>query len=312
MSKSGRFAERVIAPARSAGEPFFVALHVRSVDVRASGRPWSRSIAPGGSGRVGGAVTDDVRLSCPSEGASGLLGILDFPSVRVKAAPLRSALSCFARKPSGLDTALREVVMRGRGPLSACGKATSHVHVHHTAPQRRPRGNAAALGFSLVRSSRPRGARCHAAVPPRQRWSVGPHSPGRGTLRSDGSHRRLRLSHSLAAEPHGLCGSSDRSSELLVLRSASGTRYFGCSRGRRQSSGGPVGSGAPGGESGVAHCGTLREGGAVGSFGEADRRKLRSGSAIGAFGDVPGPTRAGGPASGGSRGVALVRVRVLR
>ena len=70
---------------------------------------------------------DDVRLSCLSAGGGGLLGMVDFTAVRVKAASLRSALFCYAKKPSGLDPALREVVMRGRRPLSACGKATSCV-----------------------------------------------------------------------------------------------------------------------------------------------------------------------------------------
>jgi len=81
-----------------------------------------------------------------------------------KAAPLRFALFLFQEKPTGLDATLREVGMSWRRPLSACRKETPHVHVHDTAPQRRPRAIPAILGSSLLRPSRPRGCRYHAAL----------------------------------------------------------------------------------------------------------------------------------------------------
>ena len=111
MLSSGWFGEREVAPAWYGGAPSFVALHVGAVGLRASGRLWSRPVAPGGSGRVGGAVANVVRLSCLSEDAGGLLRMVDFTTVRVKAAPLRSALFCCAKTPSGLDASLREVGM---------------------------------------------------------------------------------------------------------------------------------------------------------------------------------------------------------
>jgi four helix bundle protein len=319
LSSCGCLGEREIVNAWYGGAPSLVAVDVLVHSVRGHMDPFTRSVADEGSEKLGGAAVDDGRLSCLSAGGSGLLWMVDFTTENVKAASLRSALF-FKREKQGPDVFLREVVMRGRRPLSACGKATPHVHVHHTAPQRRPRATATVFGFAVartlqlshrgVRSSRSRGYRHHAAVPVRRRWSVDSHLLGRRTLHSDGSHRRLRLSDSLSVEPHGSGGPSERSFELLVLRSSGSARHVGSPCGWGEASRGSVGPCHPGGESGVAHRGTLREGGAVRSLREAVGRELRSGSSIGACGVASRSPGAGSPASGRSRGGALMSAEV--
>ena len=119
-------------------ESWFVGLRGRSVFASSRG---SRL------GAMSGTLRGRAERGFVSAGGSGLLVMVDFTSGRVQScsASLRSALS-LRESLRALSASRREVVMRGRRPLSACGKEPSHVHVHHLRPAPQPRSESVVLG----------------------------------------------------------------------------------------------------------------------------------------------------------------------
>ena len=161
-SRLGRFIERVVRMVQGlfvsgVPDPWFVGLRGRSLFAS------SRGIR---LGAMSGTLRGRAERGFVSAGGSGLLVMVAFTSGRVQgcSASLRTFAS---RKPVGLDSSLREVVMRGRRPLSACGKEPSHVHVHHVRPAPQPRSESVVL--AEPRSSRSRCCRYYTADPLRRR-----------------------------------------------------------------------------------------------------------------------------------------------